>query len=185
MIKKIILALFVGILLAMPVWAASDYGLKKTGGALGYNTNSTVTIQSTFLSWLKTALGFTSIIFLGFTLYSGLRWLTARGKEDLITRAKESLEGAIMGLVIISLAYAITNFVLGAMGVAVPKGDSNSPGSCSYMYRETDGTDSQQCETGIVNADCIKKCANNPLHPDEPVNYSSCRWDPKPDQCVP
>lgn len=52
------------------------------------------------------------ILFLGLALYAGYLWMTARGKEEQVTRAKSILEEATIGLIIMLAAYAITNFIL-------------------------------------------------------------------------
>lgn len=57
------------------------------------------------------------ILFLTLALYGGYLWMTARGKEDQVQKAKDVLEQATIGLIIIVLAYAITRFVLGLFGI--------------------------------------------------------------------
>lgn len=56
------------------------------------------------------------ILFLVLALYGGYLWMTARGAEDQVKKAKDVLEQAVIGLVIIVLAYAITRFVMGLFG---------------------------------------------------------------------
>ena len=48
-------------------------------------------------------------------IYGGFIWMLARGNEEHIKKAKEIIEAAILGLVIIFLAYTVTNFVLGRL----------------------------------------------------------------------
>ena len=38
-------------------------------------------------------------------------WMLARGEEDRITKARETIIAAVIGLVIVVSAYAITNLV--------------------------------------------------------------------------
>lgn len=57
---------------------------------------------------IQTVLGFLGIIFLALTIMAGFKWMTSNGNEDTIKKAKSSLMNAIIGLVIVIAAYAIT-----------------------------------------------------------------------------
>ncbi len=124
--KRLFITIFVAAILltaAYPVLAdnindGGNYGLKKTAAKLGYYTDIQETLPVLILQWLRIFLGFTSIIFLGFTLYAGVRWITARGKEELVTKAKETLQSSITGLVIIALSFAIVNFVFETLKIS-------------------------------------------------------------------
>jgi amino acid transporter len=67
------------------------------------------TIISAFLSLL-------GIIFLILVLYSGFTWMTSLGNEMKVKKAKDTLLQAIIGIIIIISAYAITYFVFSAVG---------------------------------------------------------------------
>lgn len=45
-------------------------------------------------------------------IYSGFLWMTAAGNEEKITKAKRILANAIIGTVIVVMAYAISYFVI-------------------------------------------------------------------------
>jgi len=60
---------------------------------------------------INTALALVGTIFLVLTVYGGFLWMTARGEEDQITKAKGIIRSSIIGLVIVVSAYAITFFV--------------------------------------------------------------------------
>lgn len=87
-------------------------GLEKLGGASGYSTNVTETtvsaIAGTAVSVFLSILG---IIFVVLMLYGGYLWMTAAGKEEQVTKAKELIQAAIIGLIIIVAAYAISFFI--------------------------------------------------------------------------
>lgn len=57
------------------------------------------------------ALGLLGIIFLIIMVFAGYRWMTASGNEEAITKAKDGIKRAIIGLIIIMSAYAITYFI--------------------------------------------------------------------------
>lgn len=62
-----------------------------------------------FLNGFFSLLG---IIFIGLILYSGFVWMTAKGNDAKVTKAKDNLTDSIIGLIIIIGAYALTSFVL-------------------------------------------------------------------------
>ena len=44
-------------------------------------------------------------------IYGGITWMTAGGNETTVTNAKKTITAAIIGLVIVISAYAITLFL--------------------------------------------------------------------------
>ena len=60
---------------------------------------------------LGMALSFLGVVFLILMIYGGLTWMTARGNEADVTKAKDLLTAAVIGLVIVLAAYAITSYV--------------------------------------------------------------------------
>ncbi|MBU0731724.1 pilin [Patescibacteria group bacterium] len=67
-----------------------------------------MTIASNIINW---ALGFLGIIFLVLTIYGGFLWMTARGNEEQVKKAKQVLTGAVIGLVIVIASYGIAQFI--------------------------------------------------------------------------
>lgn len=55
------------------------------------------------------------VIFVILIVYSGVIWMTSYGNEQKITRAKETIIAAVIGLIIVMAAYAITRFVVNAL----------------------------------------------------------------------
>lgn len=52
------------------------------------------------------------IILIGLIIYSGIVWMTARGDEAKVTKAKDTLTEAIIGLLFILGGYALSIFLL-------------------------------------------------------------------------
>jgi len=44
-------------------------------------------------------------------IYGGFIWMIARGNEGEVTKAKDLIQAAIIGLVVVLAAYAITQFI--------------------------------------------------------------------------
>jgi len=57
------------------------------------------------------------IIFIILMIYAGYNWMTAQGEEEKVTKAKTTIQRAIIGLIIVVSAYAITAFVFKSLQV--------------------------------------------------------------------
>lgn len=101
---------------ANTAFAASGgaFGLNKTAVSAGYETSAS-SIPGRVEVIISVALGFVALLFFGLMLYGGIYWMTARGKDEHVSKAKEILESAIIGLVLVTAAYAIATFVLGRL----------------------------------------------------------------------
>jgi len=86
-----------------------------------YTTNgfSTTDPRQTLAKIIKIALGFLGSIAVILVILAGFKWMTAAGNEDKIAESKKLMGAAFVGLVIILLAFAITNFVINAVINAV------------------------------------------------------------------
>ncbi len=73
-------------------------------------TADPVTVTFAIINILLTLLGFGFLVLL---LYAGVLWVTARGNEETVTKAKTILIRAVIGLAIILSAYGVANFLLG------------------------------------------------------------------------
>lgn len=61
---------------------------------------------------IKYILQFTGIVFFILMVYAGIIWMTAQGDQKKVTEAKETITRAVIGVIIIAMAYGITSFVL-------------------------------------------------------------------------
>lgn len=60
---------------------------------------------------IQGALGLLGIIFLIIMVFAGYRWMTSSGNEEAIKTSKQMITRAIIGLIIVLMAYAITYFI--------------------------------------------------------------------------
>lgn len=117
MFKKNFLFLLTGFLLVFPmVTLAKSYGLQDTGKEIGYAETGSRDVYSTVNVAIQVGLSAIAFIFFGLMLYAGFMWMTAGGVEEKVTKAKGTILAAVIGLIVIAAAYAITKFVLGAVG---------------------------------------------------------------------
>ncbi len=68
------------------------------------------------LGVINTVLILAAVAALGFIVYGGFMYITARGDDQAVEAAKGSITNAVIGLVVIGVAAAIVNFVLFAIG---------------------------------------------------------------------
>lgn len=64
---------------------------------------------------INVALGFLGILLLGYMLYAGFLWMTSGGDTERSEKALTMIRNAVIGLVIIVAAFAISSFVLGSL----------------------------------------------------------------------
>ncbi len=64
---------------------------------------------------VRIVLGLLGLIFLILMVYAGFKWMTARGEEGPVTEAKDTIRSAVIGLLIVFLAYALTGFIIDAI----------------------------------------------------------------------
>lgn len=131
-VKKTIFNLLLILLLlglATPVIAGQSIFDAMSGGVRtaidnAYGGGESVTIsQSSFLGGLLMVLNilltFIGIAFFVLLLYAGYLWMTARGNDEILTKAKKITREVIIGLIIILLARIITEFLLTAVGQVI------------------------------------------------------------------
>lgn len=105
---------------ALPALAATDLDLSNSLGEVGEETGlSNNDLTTTLGTLINTALSLLGIVFLGLTLYAGWLWMTAAGDAKATGKAKDILITAVVGLVILLSAYAISNFVIDNVQSAV------------------------------------------------------------------
>ena len=93
--------------------------LRSAGNAAKYNVDSSkegipayVDLVGQVLNAFFAVVG---IILIVLVIHAGYLWMTARGNEEQVTKAKDQIRQAIVGFIILMGAYAITYFVLTAL----------------------------------------------------------------------
>jgi len=64
---------------------------------------------------INIALGFVGIILLVYLIVGGFLWMTSGGSEDGAKKAKTMITNAVIGLLIVVAAFALSTFVLGSL----------------------------------------------------------------------
>ncbi len=115
--KKYILILFALSLFLLPSQvSAQDIGagfVKKAATEAGYSPKTTeVSFATTLGAVVNLVLQFVGVIFLILMIYAGYLWMTARGDDTQIEKARNIIKSAIIGLVLTISAFSITNYVV-------------------------------------------------------------------------
>lgn len=132
--KKIILVFLLLILLLPATTQAVDIGTGMAGSiatGAGYEQADELSLSQQIGKYIRVALSLSGTIFLVLTVYAGFLWMTASGNEEQVTKAKEIITRASLGLFITLAAFSITAFVLAATGSATKQnqnvGSASSP----------------------------------------------------------
>jgi hypothetical protein len=129
MIKKlkIIMVSFIligGVFLVINFSKAAGYGTEETRNATGNLLPSTIAgvkagpdaLPLLIGAVVEIILSVVGIVFFVLILYAGFNWMTARGNSEKIDKSKETIESALVGLIVVLAAYAITNFIFSNLG---------------------------------------------------------------------
>jgi len=106
----------------VPLVHAQDLGKGNLDAVAGQASLKNTPLPQLIGNLIKIFIGALGIIFLLLTVYAGFLYLTAQGDEEKVKHAKQTLQRGVIGLIIITAAYAIAAFVIGAVtnGAATP-----------------------------------------------------------------
>ncbi|PKL72443.1 hypothetical protein CVV26_01600 [Candidatus Kuenenbacteria bacterium HGW-Kuenenbacteria-1] len=86
-------------------------GLNKVVNGTELKTGTT-DLKGLILSVVKVVLGFLGIVAVIMIIIGGFIWMTAGGNEEKSKKAKEFLVNAVIGLIIVLVAYTIISWVI-------------------------------------------------------------------------
>ncbi|MFA6424318.1 MAG: pilin [Candidatus Magasanikbacteria bacterium] len=134
---------------------AVGYQLDVFATRAGYSTiGNTASLENMAQLIINVVLSIVGILFLFLTLYAGIKWMSARGIEENITKAKETLQAAVIGLVVISISYAVSNLVFSSLPTTTDNSlqTPTTQLSCFDTVNQCGGACVKKCEVG-------QKCA--------------------------
>ncbi|MDF1497392.1 MAG: hypothetical protein P1P90_05030 [Patescibacteria group bacterium] len=100
---------------AQGVFTTAQENVKSVGDSADIGTAADASLPDVVGRLINVALGFIGILLLVYILYAGFLWMTAGGDEGKVKTATTMIRNAIIGLLIIVAAFAISNFVLGSL----------------------------------------------------------------------
>lgn len=94
---------------AAPVQAATSFTIADNiGGSIGLGN---VDLKQSIINIINLALGLMSLVAVVMIIIGGFTWLTSGGNEEKVDKAKKTISAAVIGMVIIMVAWAIVLFV--------------------------------------------------------------------------
>ncbi|MDO8617369.1 MAG: hypothetical protein Q7N87_00515 [Candidatus Uhrbacteria bacterium] len=106
---------------AFPVVAVAEItpestGLTQAAGQAGLNNacgaDTKACLAQIVGSVIKIALGFVEVLLFIYLLYGGFLWMTSGGNEEGVKKAKVMIRNAVIGLVIITMSYVVTSYIV-------------------------------------------------------------------------
>lgn len=100
--------------LMMPIMAhaqadeATSFSIESIGTQIGLGEAD---LKQTVLNIVQLVLGLMTLIAVVLVIYGGFVWLTSAGNEESVEKAKRIISAAVVGLIIILLAWAVVIFV--------------------------------------------------------------------------
>ena len=111
-IKIVTLSLYQTFFITALVLAADDKLVNPLCQGLSADQCTLPAIIGRIIKYLMGLLGSVALVMF---LYGGFLWLTAAGNETKITKGRETLIWAALGLVLIFASYSIVNFIFGSL----------------------------------------------------------------------
>lgn len=109
--KKILTGI-ISVVTVMSAKTALAVSFWDPSASLGLSKGDLVSTVVNIILWVLGILGLVAVIMI---LIGGFRWMTAGGNEEKVETAKKILTAAIIGLIIVLLAWAIVTFALGTL----------------------------------------------------------------------
>jgi hypothetical protein len=100
--------------LIYPVLSAITVTLSTSASyALSVRDIKDITLEGGILSVTNAILALVGIVAVLFLIIGGFRYVTASGNPEQIEGAKKTIMYAVVGLIVVILAYAIVNYIIG------------------------------------------------------------------------
>lgn len=100
-------------------------GLSETGNQGGFNPNAqgkpATEFPQAFANYATGLASILSALFMILIIYAGWLWMTAKGNETQVAKAKDMMLGAVIGITIVISARLIAELVLYYLGQTLPK----------------------------------------------------------------
>jgi len=74
----------------------------------------TADLEQTVITIVQWALGLLALVAVVIIIWAGFIWITAGGNDEKLEKSKKMITAAVVGLIVVLLAWAIVIFVVGA-----------------------------------------------------------------------
>lgn len=133
-----------------------DYGAQGAAKAAGLSNSiaGASNIPALIGKIIAVVLSMIGILFFLLILYAGFTWMMAMGNSETVTKAKGIIEAAVIGLVLISAAYAISSFVFSKLGASGGGGDTGDNSNASSAAVTSSDSLDDKCKDKPEKTDC-------------------------------
>jgi len=109
-------------------FGGSDSPLANVAQKGGYSEGTTqLSVNYIIGDVVLAALSLIGVVFLCLMVYAGYMWMTARGDEQKVTKAKDTITASIIGIIIVIAAYAISYYVISKLGAGTLQSTTPTP----------------------------------------------------------
>jgi hypothetical protein len=160
----------------MTLQGCQKWILKQAGGQEGGYGSDTEVTEADLANKVGQIVGMIlsvfGIVFLCLVIYSGIQWMTAGGNEEKVTKARERIMRAAIGLGIIAMSWALTRFIVSTLQTqttATPTGNAceQAGGRCVYQHSSDEA---HPCSENY-DIDHVSACANPPTDQEYPYHF--------------
>ena len=116
--KLLVFILLIGGLIFGRLILAADFGTEAVNNGLSGSLSSGDP-RAIISRIINIALGFLGVIAVSFIVYGGFIWMTSSGSEEKVSRAKNILKNAVIGLIIIVASWGIATFIISNLNGAI------------------------------------------------------------------
>ncbi len=99
--------------------------LNAGAGNAGFETQNSTELRILLPSIFQVLFGFLATAYTIYLLLGGYWLLTARGQEEKISRAKDTIRRATIGLIVVMLAFSISSFIGSTLERSVQSGSTS------------------------------------------------------------
>jgi len=132
-LRSLVVFVFTFFLIGGPVLAQTNTASQNLQ-TIGSTAGVTTSLPDLIGRIIYILLGTLGVVFLGILLYAGYLWMTAGGEEKKTAEAKNWIKNAVIGLIIIASAFAITNFIMSQLQAVIEGGGVSgvAPGGVGF-----------------------------------------------------
>ena len=100
------------VVLSGPQFALAQMGIDVVDGYEGSNQRDLPSAIMTIINYVLVIVG---VVALAYLVYGGFLYITSHGDSGQVDQAKSTIINAVIGIVVIGVAAALVNFVVGAV----------------------------------------------------------------------
>ena len=165
--KKLLIlgAMLLAVALVVPgaVFAQSiaETGMSDFAAQAGFGGTSDIRLIIARL--IRTVLSFGGVVLIGMIVYGGILWMISGGEQEKIKKARGVIVNAVIGLVIVLSAFAITQFVVSSLVSATSYSSSSSDDLGGPGFPGCPGCPTDTSSSFVVDSwGCLETVATQP-----------------------